>query len=84
MELVNLGKQFWQTHREHWQHDFCDTGTWGGPDASGGLCTSSLREVEGQHARCHFESVKLLKGARAGRGPMHVQFSSVAQSCPTL
>ena len=52
---------------------FATLGHRGGPDASGGVCTSLTEEVEGQHARCHFESVRPLKGARAGRDPIHVQ-----------
>ena len=34
----------------------------GGPGTCGGFCGSLLREVEGWHARCHFESQKTPKG----------------------
>ena len=34
-----------------------------------GVCGSLLREIEGQHVRCHFEHVSTPKGAWASRGP---------------
>lgn len=46
-----------------WQHDFCDFGTQGwGPSICGDFVGPYWREVEGQHARCHFESQKTPKG----------------------
>ena len=44
----------------------------GGPGTYGGFCRSLLREVQGRRVRCYFESAKVLKGARARRGPLGV------------
>ena len=51
---------------------FVTLGQRNGPSTCGGFCRCLLREVEGQHVRCHFKSVKILKGAGAGRAPIYL------------
>ena len=60
-----------------WQLGFCDSETQGWSGVCGGFCGSLLREVEGWYARCRFESVKTLKGARAGRSPIWVMWIQI-------
>ena len=55
-----------------WQFGFCNSGIQGWARHLWGFCGSLLREVQGRHVRCRFESVKILKWAWAGRGPIWV------------
>lgn len=47
MELVDLGKQFWQSKGKPWQLSFCNSGTQGGPGTSGGFCSVLTERCRG-------------------------------------
>ena len=71
-ELVNFVSSLGKQMENCWQLGFCDFGTKGWTRCLWRFCKSLRREVEGQHVRCYFGSVKIQKGAWAGKGPIQV------------
>ena len=47
VELVDLGKQFWQSKGKPWQLSFCNSGTQDGPGTSRGFCSVLTERCRG-------------------------------------